>query len=311
MNMNTPFTVQEFNEWSEAKEFFDKGLYGTHWVFRGQRKKEWRLESSLDRAAVGASSDKKDIEKFFIFQFRRRAHNYLHASLLPEDDLEWLALMQHHGAPTRLLDFTKSPYIASFFALENATVESVVWAINKKWFADEANFKIADALDHFDFTSLEMSLRNPDTLRKHFRNIFFQLDIPVIYAVEPFRMNERLTVQQGCFLCPGRTTITFEENLMSNDANGVSRNVVKILFDPNIRRDALWDLYLMNINRASLFPGIDGFAQSLKHQMFSPDWDQLCRIAEESFIEDLRLEMRRKYDASQTREGAIVAGNKE
>jgi hypothetical protein len=48
----------------------------------------------------------------------------------PDDDFQWLALMQHHGAPTRLIDFTWSPYVAAFFALERTLTDGVVWAMN-------------------------------------------------------------------------------------------------------------------------------------------------------------------------------------
>ena len=47
-----------------------------------------------------------------------------------DDDFQWLALMQHYGAPTRLLDFTWSPYVAAFFALERTLGDGVVWAMN-------------------------------------------------------------------------------------------------------------------------------------------------------------------------------------
>src|ERR1700739_1556162 len=49
-----------------------------------------------------------------------------------KEELEWMALMRHHGAPTRLLDWTRSPYVAAFFAIAEAREdeESAIWAID-------------------------------------------------------------------------------------------------------------------------------------------------------------------------------------
>src|SRR5216684_3693164 len=59
-----------------------------------------------------------------------QAHLFLAHVPDDADSFHWLALMQHHGAPTRLLDFTWSPYVAAFFALERATSDAAIWAIN-------------------------------------------------------------------------------------------------------------------------------------------------------------------------------------
>jgi hypothetical protein len=62
--------------------------------------------------------------------FKRKAVHFVEEVPDRQDDFEWLALMQDHGAPTRLLDFTWSPYVAAFFALHNTTGEGVIWACN-------------------------------------------------------------------------------------------------------------------------------------------------------------------------------------
>ncbi|HTY22737.1 MAG TPA: FRG domain-containing protein [Desulfomonilaceae bacterium] len=287
-----------FDNWDELRNHLDS--FYPSWVFRGQRRAKWPLQSSLER--VAQSYDPKfrmDLERFFVFQFKRRAHNYLSSSLLPSDEgssLEWLALMQHHGAPTRLLDFTKSPYVASFFAAEEAEDECAVWAIDTGWCRGEAQLKIIDRCDPIDFKSLDFQLRNPETLCKIVEKVFFETPpISWVLPVEPYRMNERLTVQQGCFLCQGDVGHSFEENLVgSSEPDEVRNYVKKLVMPPETAKEALYDLYSMNINRASLFPGIDGFAQSLKHQIVSRDEEHLVRMLEETLIDEKIEELRKK-----------------
>src|SRR5216684_1282684 len=78
-------------------------------------------------------------EVAIVREFMRRAHHYLPD--VPGDDnwFEWLALMQHHGAPTRLLDWTYSPSVAVHFALSHASrqpnADLAVWMVNTEWCA--------------------------------------------------------------------------------------------------------------------------------------------------------------------------------
>ena len=80
-------------------------------VFRGQLDSNWLLSTTLERAAGrygfpdGALRNR---EVVLLNNFQRRAHHYLDDPPSLEDRLEWFALMQHHGAPTRLLDFSHS-----------------------------------------------------------------------------------------------------------------------------------------------------------------------------------------------------------
>ena len=103
------------------------------WAFRGQSDASWPLLSSLPRRLQQNNVDRdqwRQREERAIRIFRRKAHVYLPDKSALDDDLRCLAMMQHHGAPTRLLDFTKSPFVAAFFALEQARGHGAVYALN-------------------------------------------------------------------------------------------------------------------------------------------------------------------------------------
>ena len=90
------------------------------WLFRGQRNPEWELETSLERASRRCVVEQIQYERTVVPEFRRHAYSFLSHVPNETNTLEWLALMQHYGAPTRPLDFTYSFWIALFFAFEEA-----------------------------------------------------------------------------------------------------------------------------------------------------------------------------------------------
>ena len=109
------------------------------WLFRGHQCSSWRLQSKLERAVIDRFqcpwSEVQSWEKRLLREFKRHLHRYTDDLPDAEDMLRWWALMQHHGAPTRLLDFTYSFHVALFFALEEAggNQGAAIWAVDHDW----------------------------------------------------------------------------------------------------------------------------------------------------------------------------------
>ena len=79
----------------------------------------------------------------------------------------------------------------------------------------------------------------------------------MIFPVSPLHGNERIDMQQGLFLCQGSNG-TFEENIDTMDNS--CGYVIKIIISPGVCKEAIIGLNKMNINNATLFPGLDGYA---------------------------------------------------
>jgi hypothetical protein len=236
--------------------------FGFGWLFRGQPA-DRPLKTTLERACEAAGLRLLaaiDIEEQLIRDFRRR-YNGGDAPVVQSDKLYCLALMQHHGAPTRLLDFTYSPFVAAYFAFEDDEDASAIWCVNGDW-----------ALSKCQEVEPRVVRRNIDAERNDatFDAVYRKAKRAFTFPDNPLLLNTRLITQQGVFLVPGDLSRSFMSNLKGLDGWNKGDHVVKLRFrlTPRFKRTALGELHAMNITRASLFPGLDGFAQSLKHRVW-------------------------------------------
>jgi len=257
--------TKSLRSWQEVKDLLNK--FDHNWIFRGQEDSSWGLQTSLERwAEKEGYSDYEFFEKIFLEEFKRGAKRYLSSLIhLPENTLEWLSLMQHHGCPTRLLDFTKSPYVAAFFALEDCKENGcAIWCVESNWCKETAvkNFN----KEHIKKEE-QISIVCDFAEERIFKVLFWEdpKAVKMIFPVSPLYSNERIDMQQGLFLCQGSNE-TFEENVKAMDS--FYDYIIKIIISPKVRKEAIIDLNKMNINNATLFPGLDGYARSIKNKVW-------------------------------------------
>jgi hypothetical protein len=183
--------------------------------------------------------------------------------------------MQHHGAPTRLLDFTWSPYVAAFFALERATEDAAIWAVNlpllwdihERQRIDGVNVDEADPRD-----------------AKAFKRYFLPNRRAFVWQGDPFRMPQRVVAQSGTFLVSSHLGMSVEDILARYPGKG--ELLVKfVLHTTKVRAEAMASLYSMNITQATLFPGLDGLARSMAYE-FEYSWE--VDLATNEIVEAIR-----------------------
>jgi hypothetical protein len=263
---------REISDWSSLtarQGMFDST--GAEWVFRGQSGNAWPLCTTLERTAEEFGLSRHNLQRLeiaLIHEFIRGYHLYSNdPPPKPGDTIEWLALMRHHGTPTRLLDFTFSFLVASYFAIEDRPQGTpIVWAVNKTWLTHKAWEWAQNPT-----VNLAATLTRFATLRDGaaFRELFFTRAPNLVCPVSPFRRNQRLTVQQGIFILPGNIQETFTNNLEAT--SGHAENVLKVPLNAATRTTLLMALDRAGLNRASLFPGLDGFSQSLRTRVLLLD----------------------------------------
>jgi FRG domain len=256
------FVPKTIYSWSDFVETADEHRSG-RWIYRGQRCHNWSLMSNFERALGGWEVDILNgatIEWEMIRDFRRR---YIgDHSIIDKDTLHCLALMQHHGAPTRLMDWTYSPYIAVRFAIEHGARKGSVWCVNCEW-CEAAAKKIVG--------SDMIQARNEGRDESSFKQMYMPDSVPqkFVFTENPIHLNPRLTIQQGVFLCPGDIQAPFGDNLEAMDGCQEDRHILKLNLDFSIEnvRDFASRLTRMNVDSSALFPGLDGFARSLEERI--------------------------------------------
>lgn len=127
--VDTPIeSFEQFHRWVES--YGDKSI-----IYRGVRDLSYKLVPRVGRYKKFLPFNVEKVEKTILRLFREQALPYL--SFRPENDWELLAIGQEHGLPTRLLDWTRNPLVAAFFAVEKEhSGDSAVYGYHNTTFID-------------------------------------------------------------------------------------------------------------------------------------------------------------------------------
>lgn len=236
------YQTRVFNTWDDFKNGIRDALPGSHdydvykrFIFRGQGSAGWPLISTFDRTYSNKQAASRDtLAKELIGEFYEECERFSAWRYL-RDDPRVLAMAQHHGLPTRLLDWSFSPYVAAYFAFS--------------WFLFEKGDELEGNVAIWILNREEVLTKAPEG----------QLQIISIQDHE----NNRLGSQFGLFTFLKTNESSLESYLMS-PAVDLGHALVKTEIPRNQCRQALQDLILMGIHHGTIFPGREGIAQTIK-----------------------------------------------
>lgn len=260
----TPTSYSGLLESLHADTTIEHGHLRSRFLFRGQTTDHDRTFSSLGGILPGGADANRVVENSLLRSFRKYAHGQ---AQIPDRLWDWLSLGQHHGLPTRLLDWTISPLVALHFATDRADHmgrDGVVWMI--------------------DSVQVQMRLLPPllDRLRKKHRVYLFTTEALSDAAstleafdriggrelflafFEPPTLDGRILNQFAAFSALSRADAALEEWCVANPT--AAR---KVAVPASLKAEVRDKLDLANVTERMLFPGLPGLASWLK-RYYSP-----------------------------------------
>lgn len=228
-------------------------------VYRGASNATRPLLTSLDRlGGMDPPHTKVELEEHILRNFIRYSRPHLDQAR-PLNEWELLIAAQHHGVPTRLLDWTYSPLVAAFFATRPSAGEEhdrAVWRLD--W---------QRVHRHFDLPSLALLIEDLEKILGEAR----QVTPPKLFAsrgaspfgcmIEPPSLDARIVAQGATFTLISTTTRSFDQFLAEQGLEDALSKFIIPSADVNRVRD---QLDLVGIDERRLFPDLDGVASAIQ-----------------------------------------------
>jgi FRG domain len=244
------------------------GRFRSDFVFRGLQDAGSDLSTSLARLG----GDYADVERHLLRNFRK----YAHSDIRNETFWDWLALAKHHGLPTRVLDWTHSPFVALHFATATPSayeVDGLVWAVDYVRVAEHLpdtlrEILAAEGANSFTTWMVERAAASFAELEELADGDDFVL------FLEPPSLDERIVNQYALFSLMSSSSAHLHDWLEARP--DLSRRIV-------VPAELKWEvrdkLDQANVTERVLFPGLDGIALWLRRHYSPRHADRFGNVA--------------------------------
>jgi hypothetical protein len=247
------------SSWNELNERLYEGSWSeelrrfrSNFAFRGMASAGFDLKTSLMR--LGGAYDK--LERNLLRNFRK----YAQCEVAPGDSVwGWLAVAQHHGLPTRLLDWTFSPFFAMHFAterFEHHKLDGAIWCVDLAAARELLPARLKRMLlaeSAFVFTVDMLQRAAPDLTRLGALN-----RKPFLVFYEPPSVEERVAMQFALFSVMSTASARLDEFLHAHP-----RIYRRIIIPAKLKWEVRDKLDQAGITERMLFPGLDGLSRWL------------------------------------------------
>jgi hypothetical protein len=220
----------KLKSFSDLIELLDTLKNNNNLIFRGQSDKDWDVVPKSGRKGYSEKYTNTLSEELVFKSWKRYAK--FHLTKYPENNWDWLAIAQHHGLATRLLDWTKNPLVGAYFAcFENFQNDGVIYYYALK--------------DIVDFDEKET-----DPFKMKGFNVFF-----------PSGFASRIINQRGLFTITDKPKIDLKKQLKSK--------LKQIIIPKEIKIEILRSLDFYGINKMSLYNDLDSLSSYLNEYVMN------------------------------------------
>jgi hypothetical protein len=260
--MKTDWPEVIVEDWNQFNSIINLNLgidsWFPDWLFRGHSNSAWNLESSFSRLlARNNIYDPKiafGIESTSIREFMSKSHlfgDFYTKGFGYNSGLQfWLIFMQHYGCPTRLLDWSHSPFVALYFAVStDLDNDGAVFFFNER---------IMSNLQKENLVPLE------DMLEERYSSTDF------LAVIMPSIQNNRSNFQQGCFTINSNPIVDHQKSLfkiLSNIGDERGTPFIKLIIPSKLKINFLKKLKSLNVRADILYPDLFGLGQYLRDLM--------------------------------------------
>lgn len=228
--------INSFHDLYDIAQLYRKG----RWVFRGVGCASYDLVPKIGRPGIETEHERRIFDHFV-----REATAYVGA--VPSSNWELLALAQHHGLPTRLLDWTENPLVAAYFACQE---------------------------DESEDGAIYM-LQTPHVVRDYSISPFA---VDQLSRYRPHHITKRIAAQRGLF------TIHPDPKQALELLNKGPMKVHRAIVCKKLKKKLSFNLSRFGINRSSLFPDLDGLAAHIMWMYSNEDPSEEKHITDKDLM---------------------------